>query len=55
MPFLLFPFPKKNLTKPQLHMPSLGVREEGEGEGERRLNSQNHGKKGSLGPTGNNQ
>jgi hypothetical protein len=53
MPFLLFPFPKKNLTKPQLHMPSLGVREKGEGEG--RLNCRNHGKKGSLRPTRNSQ
>jgi len=52
MPFLLFPFPKKNLTKPQLHVPSLGIREKGEGEGT--LNSRNHGKKGSLGPARNN-
>jgi hypothetical protein len=54
-PFFSPPFPKKNLTKPQLHVPSFGVREKGEGEGEGRLNNRNHGKRGSLGPTGNNQ
>jgi hypothetical protein len=53
MLFLLFPFPKKNLTKPQLHVPSLSVREKGEGEG--RLKNRNHGKKRSLGSTGNSQ
>jgi len=47
------PLSKENLTKPQLHVPSLGVREKGEGEG--RLNNQNHGKKTSLGPAGNSQ
>ena len=50
---LLFPFPKKNLTKPQLHVTSLGEREKGDGEG--RLNNWNHGKRGSPGPAGNSQ
>jgi len=47
------PLSEENLTKPQLHVPFLGVREKKEGEG--RLNNRNHGKRGSLGPAGNNQ
>jgi len=54
-PSSLPPFQNKNLTKPQLHVPSLGMKEKGEGEGEGRLNSRDHRKKGSLGPAGNNR
>jgi len=52
-PFFSSSFPKKNLTKPQLYVPSLGVRKKGEGEG--RLKNQNYRKKGSLGLVGNSQ
>jgi hypothetical protein len=49
------PLSKEKLDQTQLHVPSLGAREKGEGEGEGRLNNWNQGKRGSLGPAGNNQ